>query len=146
MTKDAPKGRTEGGRFAAGNPGRPPGARHKTTVAVEKLLDTDARAITKKAIAMAKGGDTTALRLCLERIAPPRRGRTVQVTGMPAVTTASDVPAAITVIIAAVAAGELTTDEANDLTGVLDKFVKAIEITDLEQRLKDIEGRLSHGA
>ncbi|MEO9299006.1 hypothetical protein [Devosia alba] len=146
MTNDAPKGRTVAGRFTAGNPGRPRGARHKTTVAVEKLLDADARAITKKAIDLAKGGDTTALRLCLERIAPPRRGRPVLVTGMPTVTTASDVPAAISFIIAAVAAGELTTDEAADVTAILDKFVKAIEITDLEQRLKDIEGRLGHGA
>ncbi|MGV8952827.1 MAG: hypothetical protein ACOH2M_17135 [Cypionkella sp.] len=139
-------GRTEGGRFTAGNPGRPRGARHKTTVAIEKLLDADARAITKKAIDLAKGGDTTALRLCLERIAPPRRGRPVLVVDMPKVTTASDVPAAISFIIAAVAAGDLTTDEAADVTSILDRFVKAIEITDLEQRLKDIEGRLGHGA
>ncbi|MGB8669027.1 MAG: DUF5681 domain-containing protein [Pseudolabrys sp.] len=56
----------------SGNPsGKPKGARNKTTVAREKLLDDDAATITSKAIELAKNGDLTALRLCLERIIPP---------------------------------------------------------------------------
>jgi Family of unknown function (DUF5681) len=52
----------------SGNPsGKPKGARNKTTVAMEKLLDDDAATITSKAIELAKNGDLTALRLCLER-------------------------------------------------------------------------------
>lgn len=141
-----PQGRSEGGRFAAGNPGRPRGARHKTTVAIERLLDKDARSITRKAVELAKAGDTTALRLCLERIAPVRRGRTIGLPGMPEVKTAGDVPGAISFILASLAVGDLTSDEAADVTSILDRFVKAIEITDLEQRLKDIEGKLNHGA
>ena len=42
----------------SGNPqGRPKGARNKTTVATEQLLDCEAEAITKKAIELAKSGD-----------------------------------------------------------------------------------------
>jgi hypothetical protein len=42
----------------SGNPqGRPKGARNKTTVATEQLLDGEAEAITKKAIELAKSGD-----------------------------------------------------------------------------------------
>jgi hypothetical protein len=53
----------------SGNPsGKPKGARNKTTLAMEKLLDDDAATITSKAIELAKNGDLTALRLCLERI------------------------------------------------------------------------------
>jgi hypothetical protein len=60
----------------SGNPsGKPKGARNKTTVAMEKLLDDDAATITSKAIELAKNGDLTALRLCLERIIPPRKDR-----------------------------------------------------------------------
>ena len=62
----------------SGNPnGRPPGSRNKTTLAVESLLDGEAENLTRKAIELAKDGDLTALRLCLERIAPPRKDRPV---------------------------------------------------------------------
>jgi len=62
----------------SGNPsGKPKGARNKTTVAMEKLLDDDAATITSKAIELAKNGDLTALRLCLERIIPPSKDRPV---------------------------------------------------------------------
>jgi hypothetical protein len=46
-----------------------------TTLAVEALLDGEAETITRKAIELAKEGDLTALRLCLDRIAPPRKDR-----------------------------------------------------------------------
>jgi hypothetical protein len=55
----------------SGNPaGKPKGARHKTTLAVQALLDGEAEALTRKCIELAKEGDTTALRLCMERLAP----------------------------------------------------------------------------
>jgi hypothetical protein len=66
--------KTRGRPFQPGNAGRPPGSRG-TTVAAEKLLDGEAKALTRKAIELAKEGDTTALRLCLERIVPPRKDR-----------------------------------------------------------------------
>ena len=68
------------GKFRPGNPGRPKGARHKTTLAIEAILDGEAKALTQKAIEMAMSGDTTALRLCLERLAPPRRDRSVSLS------------------------------------------------------------------
>ncbi|MGJ8585428.1 MAG: hypothetical protein ACSHXD_15140 [Marinosulfonomonas sp.] len=55
----------ETGKFVEGNPGKPKGARHKTTKAVANLLDEESDAITQKAIALALEGDTTAVRLCL---------------------------------------------------------------------------------
>jgi hypothetical protein len=57
----------------SGNPaGRPRGVRNKTTLAVEALLGDEAQTITRRAIELAKAGDRTALRLCLDRIEPPR--------------------------------------------------------------------------
>jgi Family of unknown function (DUF5681) len=57
--------------------GRPPGTRHKVSLAAEALLDGKSEALTRKAIDLALAGDTTALRLCLERILPPRKSRKV---------------------------------------------------------------------
>src|SRR3954469_24641742 len=62
----------------SGNPaGKPKGARHRTTMAVDALLEGEAETITRKAVELAKAGDTTAIRLCLDRLAPPRRDRPV---------------------------------------------------------------------
>ena len=64
----------------SGNPAsRPKGAKNKSTLAAEALLDGEAEALTRKAVEMALGGDTVALRLCLERLMPPRRDRPVAV-------------------------------------------------------------------
>lgn len=77
------KGRLQDGTWPkgiSGNPaGRPKGARHKTTVAVEALLAGQAEGLTQKAIELALAGDTVALRLCLDRLAPPRRTPSVDV-------------------------------------------------------------------
>lgn len=62
----------------SGNPaGRPKGSRNKATLAVEVLFDGEAEVITRKAIELAKNGDLAAIRLCLDRIAPPRKDRPV---------------------------------------------------------------------
>jgi hypothetical protein len=54
--------------------GRPVGSRHKTTLAIEALLEGEAEGLTRKAIEMALSGDMIALRLCLDRIAPEHGG------------------------------------------------------------------------
>ena len=76
------------GRFRKGRSGnpkaRPPGARNKATEIAEILLDGEAEALTRRAVELALAGEATALRLCLERIIPPRRGRPVQL-GLPPV-------------------------------------------------------------
>jgi Family of unknown function (DUF5681) len=60
----------------SGNPaGKPKGARNRSTIAAELLLEGEARALTRKAIELGLAGDTTALRLCLERLVPPRKDR-----------------------------------------------------------------------
>jgi hypothetical protein len=61
----------------SGDPaGKPKGARNRATVAAEALLEGEAEMLTRKAIELGLSGDTTALRLCLERLMPPRRWKT----------------------------------------------------------------------
>jgi hypothetical protein len=63
----------------SGNPkGRPKGARNKTTTMAEALLEGQAEALVQKVVSMALKGNTTAMRLCLERLIPPKREPTVQ--------------------------------------------------------------------
>ena len=56
----------------SGNPaGKPRGTRHKATQAMMTFLEGESEALTRKAVELALQGDTTALKLCLDRIAPP---------------------------------------------------------------------------
>ena len=65
-------------RFQPGNRGRPKGARNRSTVLAEKLMADDVKSIIEAVVAAAKGGDMTAARIVLDRLAPVRRGRPVQ--------------------------------------------------------------------
>src|SRR5215204_3489621 len=99
----------------SGNPeGRPKGARNKITLAVEQLLDSEAEALTRKAIELAKNGDLAAIRICLDRICPTRKDRHVSFA-LPAIETPADAVRASAAIVAAVADGELTPSEAGEL-------------------------------
>ena len=129
---------TRGRPFEPGNPGRPRGARHKATRAIEALLDGEAEALTRKAIEAALGGDMAALRLCLDRIAPPRRERTVEFVA-PTIKTAEDVPTALAAVFASVSEGDLTPSEGAAVASILEKVRAAIELADIERRLADLE-------
>ncbi len=104
MTRNS--GRNSDGTFAPGNTGKPPGSRHRATQAALALLDGEAEALTRKAVEMALGGDGAALRLCLERIAPPRCDAPVTFT-LPPMQSAADAAKGAAAVLAAVAAGDL---------------------------------------
>jgi hypothetical protein len=83
-------------------------ARHRTALGVEKLLEGEAEEIGRKAIELAKSGDTVALRLCLEHTC--RKGRPISFA-LPSMNTPADVTAAMSAIVLQMAEGELTPDE-----------------------------------
>ena len=120
--------------------GRPRGTRNKTTLAMEALLDGEAEAITRKAIEKAKEGDMVAIRLCLERILSAVKSRPVEID-LPPVETAKDITAAHGAVIAAMAKGEITPDDAAAIAGVLEAQRRAIETVELETRIEEIELR-----
>lgn len=125
----------------SGNPeGRPSGSRNKATLALESLLDGQAEALTQKAVDMALSGDIQALRICMERIIPPRKSRPIKIA-LPAIETASDVVAAHAQVIWSMAGGDVTPDEANTVSSVLEMKRRAIETVDLEERLASLEAR-----
>jgi hypothetical protein len=104
----------------------------------ERLLDGEAEAMIRTVIDKAKQGDMIALRLCLDRILPPRRDRPVQFA-IPELNSADDASKTMAAITTAVASGELTPTEAAELSRVIDSYLKAIELTDIERRLHTLE-------
>jgi hypothetical protein len=123
----------------SGNPaGRPRGSRNRARLLMESLFADDAEAIGRKAIAMAKQGEMAAIRLCMDRLAPPRKGEPVAFE-LPPLDKPADSVAAAAEIVAAVAAGELTPSEAADLAKVVDVYVRAIATTAFDERLTKLE-------
>ncbi len=141
---DEPKtnGRKSDGKFAPGNAlgGRTPGSRHKVTLAVEALLEGQADALTQKAIDKALEGDGVALRLCLDRIAPPRKDAPVSFA-LPPIKSAADTVTASASLLDAVAAGDVTPDEAARVMALLTAHKALVEAGDLEARITALEAK-----
>ncbi len=115
---------TRGRPFERGNAGRPKGARNKTTLALEALLEGEGEALTRKAVEMALAGDTTALRLCMDRIMPARKDRHITFD-LPKLETASDLVKATAALVEAVARGQITPSEAGELSKLVEGCAKA---------------------
>jgi len=123
----------------SGNPeGRPRGSRNKATMAVEALLDGEANAIARKAVEKALEGDMAALRLCLERLLPPRRDRPIAFD-LPIIQSVSDALNASSAVLTACAAGTLSPGEAAEVMGLISTHVRMLEMTDIEARLTALE-------
>lgn len=131
-------GRNTDGTFGHGNAGRPKGARNRKTVAIEALLEGQAEALTQVAIEKALEGDSVALRLCMDRIAPPPKDNPVCFNLKP-MQGALDASEAAASVLTAVSEGELTPIEAARVMGLIDSYRRTLELTDIEQRLRVLE-------
>jgi hypothetical protein len=138
MTRNS--GRNTDGTFGPGNPGKPKGTRHKATRAALALLDGEAEALTRKAVDMALAGDGAALRLCLERIAPPRRDAPVTFD-MPPMHSAADAAKAAGAVLRAVADGDLSPSEGALVMALIETYRKTPETCELETRVSVLEKR-----
>ena len=135
-------GRKTSGRFAKGNSlgGKTPGARHRVTRAIEELLEGEHEALTRTAIDKALTGDVVALRLCLDRLAPPRKDSPIAID-LPAVTTPAETVTASALVLAATASGSITPDEAGRIMALLTAHRTILETADLAARVAALEER-----
>ena len=125
----------------SGNPGgKPLGTRHRVTRAIEELLEGEADALTRKAIEKALEGDMAALRLCLDRLAPPRKDSPISIT-LPTVKSIADTLEASAALLAAVSSGEITPDEGGRVMALLAAHRAIVETVDLEQRIAQLEAQ-----
>ncbi len=134
--------RTPEGQFVkgqSGNPaGKPRGCRNHASRTAETLLDGGAEALTRKAMELALDGDPTALRLCFDRIIAPRRARPVQLD-LPPIVDAADIASAMAAITAAVAEGAITPAEGAEIGMIVETYLRALEASDFDRRLKALE-------
>ena len=131
-------GRNKAGQFSAGNSGRPKGSRNKATIAIENLLQGQAEALTQTAVTKALAGDSVALRLCMERIAPAPKDQPVSFS-LPQMNNALDASEAAGSVLNAVSNGELTPIEATRVMVLIESYRRTLELTEIEERLKALE-------
>ena len=85
-----------------------------------------------------RSGRSAALRLCLDRIARPRRDAPVSIE-LPPVRSAADAAKASASVLASVANGEVTPDEAGRIMALLASHKSIVAASDLEQRIAALE-------
>jgi hypothetical protein len=83
-------------------------------------------------------GDAASLKICLDRILPPPKSRPFRFK-LPPLHTIADAQAALSQLVAGVAAGEVLSDEAATLANIVNSFLKSVEVADLEARLVALE-------
>jgi hypothetical protein len=109
-------------------------------VALDAIGEEAAQALLKSVVSEARAGDMTAARIILDRVWPARKGRPVTFA-MPRLETARDIARAVGGILEAVAAGLLTPEEGQGLAAILESQRRALELTEIEERLTALENR-----
>lgn len=123
----------------SGNPrGKPKGARNRSTLAAEALLEGSLKEVCRRITEEALTGNMLAAKMVLERFLPVRKDRAIRID-MPQIKTNEDVLSAIGCIVTAVGCGEISPDEGESLARTLDMYAKALENHQLEARLQALE-------
>ncbi len=123
-----------------------PGGRPKNVTPVadyRRMLDSHIPEILNKAIELAKGGDTTMIKVCLDRVLPAMRPRDepVELKEMQSISLAEQGR----FVLSAMAQGKLNTDEAQSLLSALANQAKLEEATEVVERIERIEEKLKIG-
>jgi len=117
----------------SGNPaGKVPGTRNRATLLRAALDSEDGPAMARVIIDKAVAGDVVTARFCLDRLEPRPRSRAITID-LPEGTRAGDLVAAYDATVEAMMGGEITPDEAVQVTRVLDGRRNAIEAAWREQ-------------
>ena len=103
----------------------------------------EAPALIAKVVEMAKEGDATALRICLDRIIPAARARDDPII-IPGMTDALADNSRI--VVKAIADGELTPEEGASVLQALASQVRIIEADEIEKRLAALEATARKGS
>lgn len=127
----------------SGNPaGKPKGAKDKRT-ALRELLVPHAEKLIKKVVSLALNGDTTALRICIDRLTPPIRAKDTPVSiGKLEGTLAGQGR----VVLDALSSGRITPDEAGGLMQVISAQARIVEVDEIEKRVAALERGHKKGA
>jgi hypothetical protein len=133
--------KTPANPFQPGNTfgrGRPHGSRNKATLVLQEMLDDHGESITRKCALLAMQGDPTALRLCMERLIPPKKDHAVIFKGLPT-TSAREVAAAMDAVLRDMAVGQITPAESQMIMASLEGRHRIIRSVDHEARMDKLE-------
>jgi hypothetical protein len=122
--------------------GRPKGSRNKPKAPVQALLDEYAIPLTGKCISLAMQGDRSALRMCMERVSPPRLGASIRMS-LPAIKTTGDIDNAAEKVTQAVRRGNITPAEGGIMMNLLESRSRVIERAQTESRLEQLEEHMA---
>ncbi len=130
--------RDASGRFLPGQSGNPggkrPGTRNRATLIREAFAEGEEMTVARAVIDKAKTGDTVSARFLLGLLCPRPRGRAI-VLDLPVDMSAGDTVAAFNTTLLAMAAGEITPDEALTITRVFDGRLQALKAWELERQM-----------
>ena len=124
-------------RWQPGQTGNPLG-RTAGVERVRQLLDPHREKLIKKAVSLALAGDTVALRLCIDRLAPMPRAE-LPAVAIPGLALAQSMSDKSRVVIDAVGAGLISPDAAAILLGAMANAAKIIECDELAARIAQLE-------
>ncbi|CDZ79880.1 hypothetical protein BN1013_00380 [Candidatus Rubidus massiliensis] len=123
----------------SGNPkGKIKGTRNKATLVAEQLLQGELETICRRLVQEAVEGNMQAIKMVLDRLLPPKRNIPVAID-LPKLENSSDALDAIAYVTMAVSRGNLSIDEGESLSRMIEVYVRAMEAHDYETRLSKIE-------
>ena len=138
--------RDASGRFRkgqSGNPrGAPRGSRHWASRLAEMLIDGEVEGIVRVTIQKALAGDDIALKICMDRLLPPRKSRSVRFD-LPRIVDAAGLLQAHADVLRATAEGELSPEEAMEISSLLKEHRNLYELCDIADRIAEIEAMLA---
>lgn len=120
----------------SGNPkGKPKGSKDKRT-AYRELFENESEGLIQKVIDLARSGDTTCLKMCIDRIVSPYRARDQKIK-------LDDLTGSLTEkgekIIEAMGQGEVSPSDASSMLTALAAQVKILEVDELIKRIEKLE-------
>lgn len=136
---DKNTGRTPDGRWVPGASANPEGRPQGTSPAsrLRALLDPHAPDLIGKAVELAKAGDTTALRICLERILPALKpaDEPLLLEGLGQ----GDLAARAGAVLNALGTGQLTPEQATSAIRALATYSEITLLGEMEKRIERLE-------
>lgn len=118
--------------------GRPRGSRNKRSLLAQQLLDSHAESVVRKALVDAMKGDAQLLRTFLGHILPRRRDVPLKTGPLP-VHTAEELAQSSEAVLQRAASGQITLQEAQELSALIEDRRRVIETRDFDARLRAVE-------
>lgn len=144
-SKRAKTGRNSG-HFKPGQSGNPAGRRYgsknSVTVASSNLIEGEGEALTRKLIELALDGNVSCLRHAIDRLHPVKRSAPIKLEGFPQVFDIESAAEASAFLLDKVSTGEVSPQDAEMVSRLVDKFINATKWVDIEQELQRLTERL----